>query len=134
MQGVEPEVLEERPLGELVAQLSRDASRLVQQELALAKAELGEKAVKLKADVGAIVTGGLVLYAGLLTLIAAAVLLLAETVAAWLAALLVGATVTLVGAVLTMRSKKNLEKFEPLPKKSLASVQRDVDMMKEAVR
>ncbi len=126
--------LEERPLGELVAQLSRDASTLVQQEIALAKAELSESAEKLKLGVVSAATGAFVLYAGILTLIAAAVLLLAQAVPSWLAALLVGGTVSVIGSVLVGRGKKSLDRVELLPKKAMHSVEQDVDMMKEAVR
>lgn len=126
--------VEERPLGELVAKLSHDGSLLIQQEIALAKVELGEKARKLKTDVAAMVTGGMVLYTGLLALTAAAVLILAEAMPAWVAALIVGAAVTSVGTLLVLRGKKNLENFDVVPQKTLTSVQRDVDMMKEAVR
>lgn len=53
---------------------------------------------------------------------------------AWVAALIVGAAVTSVGTLLVLRGKKNLENFDVVPQKTLTSVQRDVDMMKEAVR
>lgn len=126
--------LEERPLRDLVAQLSRDGSLLIQQEVALAKAELSEAGEKLKRGVSSAATGGVVLHAGLLTLIAAAVLLLSQVVAGWLAAAIVGALVSIVGAVLLARGKKNLGQAELLPKKAIESVERDVEMMKEAVR
>ena len=135
MQGIETgRPVEERPLRDLLAEFSRDGSLLVQQELALAKVELSEKANKLKADVAAITGGALVLYAGLLTLIAAAVLALAQVMPGWVAALLVGAAVTTIGGVLVMRGKKKLEHFEALPKKTIESVQRDAQTIKEAVR
>ena len=126
--------LEERPLSDLVAQVSRDGSMLIQQEIALAKAELREAAQKLKQGATSAATGAFVLYAGFLTLIAGAVLLLAQVVASWVAALLVGGAVTAVGAVLLGRGKKDLDQVELLPKNAIDSVERDVDMMKEAVR
>lgn len=130
----EPVVTEERSLRDLVGQLSRDGSTLIQQEIALAKAELAETAQRLKEGAVSAATGAFVLYAGLLTLIAAAVLLLAEAVPAWLAALLVGGGVTAVGMVLMGRGKRALDRVEVLPKKAIDSVEQDVDMLKEAVR
>ena len=127
-------VTEDRSLRDLVGQLSRDGSTLIQQEIALAKAELAETGEKLKQGVVSAATGALVLYAGLLTLIAGAVLLLALAVPGWLSALLVGAVVTAVGAVLVGKGKKDLDRAQVLPKKALHSVEQDVDMLKEAVR
>lgn len=129
-----PAVPEERSLRDLVGQLSHHGSTLIQQEVALAKAELAESAKELKQGFWSAATGSLVLYAGILTLIAAAVLLLAQAVASWLSALIVGGAVTAVGAVLLGRGKKNLDRVEVLPKKAIASVDRDVDMVKEVVR
>jgi len=135
MHAVEPGTPhEDRPLRELVAQLSRDGSLLVQQEIALAKKELSEKAAKVKTDVMAMVVGGLVLYAGALTLIFAVVMLLAQAVPTWLAALIVGAVVTVVGLVMALGGKKRLEQDSMKPQKTIDSVQRDVEMVKEAVR
>jgi hypothetical protein len=61
------------------------------------------------------------------------VLALALAVPAWLSAVLVGLVVTVVGAVLLARGKKSLENLDLKPKKTVASVKRDVEMMKEAV-
>jgi hypothetical protein len=127
-------VTEDRSLRDLVGQLSRDGATLIQQEIALAKAELAETADKLKQGVVSAATGALVLYAGILTLIAAAVLLLALAVPGWLSALLVGGVVTAVGAVLVGKGKKDLDRVRVVPKRALDSVERDVDMLKEAVR
>jgi hypothetical protein len=134
MQGVEPGApLEERSLRELIGQLSRDGSLLLQQEVALAKQELTEKAKSVSTSAGAIAVGALVLYAGALTLIAGLVLALALALPAWLSAVVVGLVVTLVGGVLLARGKKSLENLDLKPKKTIASVKRDVEMMKEVV-
>lgn len=123
----------ERPLGELISQLSQDASSLLKQEVALAKEELADKAKRAQRQATAIAAGLLVLYAGALLLTAALVLLLAQVIAPWLSALLVGAAVTAGGAVLLFRGKNSLQKLDPTPQHSIASVQHDIDAVKEAV-
>jgi hypothetical protein len=65
---------DERTLGEMFAELSRETRTLVQQELQLAKTELTEKASKMGKGVGLLVGGGLIAYGGLLAIIAAMVL------------------------------------------------------------
>lgn len=125
---------EERPLRDLVQQLSRDGSLLMQQEMALAKKEIEEKVERLKTQVVSMALGGVALHAGALVILAALTLLLAEAMPAWIAALIVGVVVCVVGYVLVQRGKKKLEHMDLTPKKSMDSVRSDFHMMKEAVR
>ena len=79
---------DDRSLGELFADLAKESSVLVRQEVALAKAELTQKAGQVGKDVGFLAVGGLVLYAGLLAIIAAIIILLGTLgVPWWLSAL-----------------------------------------------
>jgi hypothetical protein len=126
--------IEERPLRDLVSQLSRDGSLLVKQEIALAKQELADKADALKVHVASLAIGGVVLYTGVLTLTAGVVLLLAQAVAAWLSALLVGVALATVGAILLLRGKKKLSEIQLQPEQTMTSVRRDVEAVKEATR
>ena len=78
---------EQRSLGELFGDLSRQMSALVRQEIELARAEVTGKATSAARDVAIIGAGIGLLYAGLLALIGAAVLFLADQgVSPWLAA------------------------------------------------
>ena len=66
---------DERSLGELFAELSRETAALVRQEVALAKTELSEKAARLGRSASMVGIGGALGHAGLLTLIAALVII-----------------------------------------------------------
>jgi hypothetical protein len=127
------EPVEERSLRSLIGQLSRDGSLLVQQEIALAKQELTEKAGVLAASGASMAVGGLVLYAGVLTITAGFVLALALAMPAWVSALLVGVALAAAGAVMLLRGKKRLTDLDLKPSKTTASVKRDVETLKEAV-
>ena len=85
--------MENRPLGDLFGDLATDMSNLVRQEVALAKLEITQKAKYLGRNVGYLVVGGAVAYAGLLAVIAAIIMLLDKVMPAWGAALLVGVVV-----------------------------------------
>jgi len=61
--------MENRPLGDLFSDLATDMSNLVRQEVALAKLEVTQKAKYLGRNVGYLVVGGAVAYAGLLAVI-----------------------------------------------------------------
>ena len=92
---------DERTLGEMFAELSRETRTLVQQELQLAKTELTEKASKMGKGAAFIVGGGLIAYAGLLAIVAALVLILmAIGLPPWAAALLGGVLVAGIGYLL----------------------------------
>jgi Putative Actinobacterial Holin-X, holin superfamily III len=127
-------VLEERPLRELISRLARDASHLVEQELALAKQEVREKADDVQAKLVAASLGVAVLHVGLLAIVAALILLLAEALPSWGAAFLVGALCCIVGGVMFSRSKQQIEQTNLKPVKTIDSVERDVKAIKEAAQ
>ena len=77
-----------RTLGEMFGELSREIRTLVHQEIQLARTELTEKMSRLGKGVGFVIGGGLLAYGGLLAIVAAIVLALtAMGLPAWAAAL-----------------------------------------------
>ena len=69
---------DERSLGELFAELSRETGVLVRKEVELATTEMTAKARTAAAHVGTIAAGGALAHAGLLVLLAAFVIGLAS--------------------------------------------------------
>lgn len=128
------DVLEERPLRELVLQLSQDASRLVEQEIALAKQEAREKVEQLQRGVLGISAGALVLQTGFLALTAALILLLAQSLPSWVAALVIGAAFCVVGGMVFAKGKRVLQHVDLKPEKTAHSVKEDVNVIKEAAQ
>lgn len=93
-----------RTLGEMFGELSREIRTLVQQEIQLARTELTEKISRLGKGVGFVIGGGLLAYAGLLAIVAAIVLALtAMGLPAWAAAL-AGGILVAGGGYLLIRS------------------------------
>ena len=121
-----------RSLGELFGDLARDTGTLVRQEVALAKTELTEKATRAGKDVGFLVAGGSVAYAGFLLILAAVAVGLGQLgVPWWLAALLVGAVVAIAGAVLVQRGLAALRRETLVPERTLETLKEDVAWAKE---
>src|SRR5579884_3792970 len=90
---------QDRSLGDLFAELSRETTELVRQEMDLAKTEMSHKAAEAGKDVSYLAAGGAVAYAGLLAVIAAVIIGLAQAgVTWWVSALLVGLVVAAIGA------------------------------------
>src|SRR5215212_12272012 len=81
--------LRERPLGELLKQLSEETTRLVRQELELAKAELIQKGKQAGAGAGLFGGAGAIGFLALAALTTCFILALDAVMPAWLAALLV---------------------------------------------
>jgi hypothetical protein len=121
----------ERPVGELMRELSLQTSALVHKELELAKLELAEKGKQ--AGIGAGMFGGagvVGLYAaGALT--ACLVLALATAVTGWLAALIVAVVYGAVAGGLALIGRAKVEQaVPPVPEQATESVKEDVQWTK----
>jgi uncharacterized membrane protein YqjE len=121
-------------VGELVARLSDQFSRLVRDELKLAQTEIAEKGKKIGVGVGIFAAAALFGFFGLAVLIAAAVLGLAEAVPAWLSAIIVGIVLLVIAAVAALLGKKRLQAgAPPTPDAAKENVKRDIDAVKKGV-
>ena len=97
-------------LKQVVSNVRTDASLLVRQEVALAKAELKEKATGVAKQAALFGAAGLFAYAGLLVLLSALILgVVALGITAWLAALLVGGMVLLAAFLVVQRARRPKE-------------------------
>ncbi|KXK61485.1 hypothetical protein AWW66_13385 [Micromonospora rosaria] len=120
---------------ELVQRGTEQVSRLIRDELALARAELTEKGKHAGIGVGLFGGGGALALYGLGVLIAAVVLLLATWIAAWLAALIVAVLLFAVAGILALAGRKQVKQaVPPVPAAAVRSVQADVDTITAAVK
>jgi len=121
----------DRPIGELLRELSEQTTTLVRQELELAKLELTEKGKRAGIGVGMFGGAGVVgLYAvGALT--ACFILALATAVTGWLAALIVAAVYGAIAGVLAIAGKSKVQQAgPPVPEQATESVKEDVQWTK----
>ena len=122
---------QDRPLGELVQDLSRQTSTLIRQEMRLAQAELTEKGRHASKGAGMFGGAGLVALYGVGALVAAAILGLATVLEPWVAAAAIGAGLLLVAGILALTGKKELDEAgPPKPEQAIESVQHDIDTVK----
>jgi hypothetical protein len=122
---------DERSLGELFSDLARETSTLVRQEVELAKTEMTHKATEVGKDIGFLVAGGAVAYAGFLALIAAVAIGLGQLgMPWWLATLLVGLLVGGVGAFLVFKGLNALKQQSLTPERTMATIKEDVEWAK----
>jgi uncharacterized membrane protein YqjE len=125
---------DDRSLGELFTELTRETETLVRQEVQLAKVELTQKATEVGKDIGYLVAGGAILYAGFLTFLAFVVYLLANAVSLWIAALIVAVVVLAIGAFLVKSGMDNLKKVNMAPKNTIETLQEDAQWAKEQTK
>jgi uncharacterized membrane protein YqjE len=120
----------ERPIGELVKDLSAQTSTLVRKEIELARAELQQKGKV--AGKGASMLGGAAV-AGLLALgalTAGLIALLDKAVATWVAALIVMALWAVVALVLAKSGQKALQRATPPAPQTVDTVKEDIQWAK----
>jgi uncharacterized membrane protein YqjE len=116
-----------RSAGDLLRQLVGDVSMLFRKELALVASELSQSVEEAKHGAQSMITGGAVLYAGVLFLLVAVMLFIANFLALWLSALIVGAIVALVGAIMVSAGKKRMSTTTLTPERTIASLRKDAD-------
>jgi uncharacterized membrane protein YqjE len=137
------DVLNGRPAGpvadqstsELVQRASEQISRLVRDELALAKAELTEKGKHAGVGVGLFGAAGALALYGLGVLVITGVLLLDLVLPAWAAALIVTGVLFVAAAIMALIGRKQVKQaVPPMPQATADSVRADVDAVTAAVK
>ena len=114
---------DERSLGDLLAELSRETGQLVRKEMELATTEMTAKAKKAGADAGVIAAGGALAHAGLLVLLAAVVIALAQLgIEPWLSALIVGLLTIGIGYLLVNKAMANMRRTTLAPTQTIETL------------
>ncbi len=118
--------LDNRSIGDLFAELSRETSQLVRKEVELATTEMTAKARKAGGHVGVAAAGGALAHAGLLVLLAALVLVLSEMgMTPWLSALVISLLTIGVGYLLVNRGLAGLRTTSVAPTRAMDSLKED---------
>jgi uncharacterized membrane protein YqjE len=129
------EQLAELPMAQLLRRLSDQASLLVREEVALAKAELAEKGRR--AGRGAGMFGGAAVFGlyGVGALVTAAIVALSLAVATWLAALIVAVVLFAIAGVAALAGKRQVQQATPaMPEQTVETVKEDVQWAKIRAR
>jgi uncharacterized membrane protein YqjE len=122
---------QDQQVGALVAQLSTDVSRLVRDELQLAKAELKDKGKEAGIGIGLFGGAGTVAVYGVGALVAAAILGLATAVPAWLSALIVAVVLFAIAAVAGLLGKRHVSHASPpMPQQAVEGMHQDLEALK----
>ena len=118
--------------GELVSRLSEQTSKLIRQEMALARAELTQKGKTAGIGAGMFGGAGALGFYALGALTACFILALATAMDGWIAALIVAVVYGAIAGVLALTGKKKVEEAgPPVPERAVESVKEDVEVAKQ---
>src|ERR1700741_379869 len=120
----------ERPIGELVKDLSSQTSTLVRQEIELARAELQQKGKLAGKGAGMLAGAAIAALLALGALTAGLVALLDTAMATWVAALIVMAVWAIVALVLAKAGQTSLQKATPPAPQTVETVKEDIQWAK----
>jgi hypothetical protein len=114
---------DDRSLGDLFSELSRETGTLIRKEFELASTEMTAKVRTAGTHAGIVAAGGALAHAGFLVLLAAIVIGLAQLgLAPWLAALIVGVLTMMAGYVMANRGLAALRRTSVAPTKTMETL------------
>ena len=126
---------DDRSLGQLFGDLSRQMGTLVQQEIALAKTEMTSRVTSVGRDAAMIGAGAALGHAALLIGLVTIGLILVELgLTPWLAFLIVTVAVGAIAAVLIQRGREQLKKTDVTPHETIQTIKDDAAWAKEQVK
>jgi drug/metabolite transporter (DMT)-like permease len=118
--------IDNRSLGDLLAELTRDLSTLIRKEAELARTEIGARIGFAARNAGLAAAGGAFALGGLLVLLAAAVLGFAALgLDPWLAAFLVGLATVVIGYILVNAGLSRMKRTTVVPVRAMESIKED---------
>ncbi|MEU4596304.1 phage holin family protein [Nocardia sp. NPDC023988] len=124
-----------RSVAELVDDATKQITRLVRDELQLARVEMQDRTKGIARGAGIAGAGGLVAFYGGIALTVAAIFALALVLPEWAAALIVGAALLVIGAILALVGKKNVSSAAPpVPQEAVHGIKDDIDIIKDGSR
>jgi uncharacterized membrane protein YqjE len=120
----------DRPIGELVKDLSQQTSTLVRKEIELARAELTDQGKVAGRGAGLLAGAAVAALLALGALTAGLIALLDKAMATWVAALIVMALWAVVAAVLAKAGQTALKRATPPAPQTVETVKEDIQWAK----
>ena len=126
---------EDRSLGQLFGDLSRQMGKLIQQEIALARTEMTSRVTTVGRDAAMLGAGGAIAYAALLMgLVTVGLILIELGLTPWLAFLIVTILTGVVAGFLIMRGREQLQRVDVAPRETIQTLKDDAAWAKEQVK
>ena len=124
------EDLRDRPVGDLLKQLSEDTATLVRKEVELARAEVTQKGKQAGIGAGMFGGAGVAALLALGSLTACLIALLATGMEVWIAALIVTVLWAAIAGVLALVGKSRVQEATPPVEQTVETIKEDVQWAK----
>lgn len=116
-------------LSTLLTSMFADATQLLRQQIQLAQVEIGRKLQSAAGGATQLLSGALLAYLGLVTLVIVGLLALAQILPVWGAAAALGLAVIIIGAILIQLGRSQLRDLSVIPQQAVASTQADARVL-----
>ncbi len=124
----------DRSLGDLFTELANESGALIRQEVALAQAEMTQKATKVGINIGYLAVGGSIAFIAVQAILAAVIIALGNLIGNyWISALIVGIVVAIVAYFMISSALESLKKMQVKPEQTVESLKEDAEWVKEQV-
>jgi len=144
LEGIMPTVVDEykngtsgssKSLGELFGDLTRDFSKLVRQEVQLARVETTQKVTSTVKGAALLIVAGVLGFVAFEALIAAGILALSLVVSPWLAALIVAGALLVIAGILGFVGINKAKKIaDPVPHETIETLKEDAKWIRQQVQ
>ncbi|HEX2272986.1 MAG TPA: phage holin family protein [Acidimicrobiales bacterium] len=125
---------DERPLSELLSDVTTQLQTLMRKEMELARTEVKQELTKAAKGAAAFAVAGVVGFLAAIALVFAAAWGLTEIVPEGVAFLIVGVLLLAVAGILGNEGRKKMAEVSPVPERTVETVKEDVQTAKEAVK
>ncbi len=124
----------EKPLSQLISDMTSDLSTLFRKEIELAKVETKEEISRATKAGGMLGAAGFAGYMAVVMLSFAIAFLLDLVLPTWAAFLIVAAIYGIVGFVLFQQGRNRMKTVNPVPEQTVETVKEDVQWLKDRKR
>ena len=134
MSTARPPDRDERPLSELISDVTAQLQALVRKEMELARAEIKAEVSKAAKGAAAFAVAGVVAFLAAIALVFAAAWGLTELVPEGVAFLIVGILLLAVAGLLFTQGRKKMAQVSPVPEQTIETVKEDVQTAKGSLQ
>jgi uncharacterized membrane protein YqjE len=124
----------QRSVPDVLHDIVRNLQEIIRSEFRLAKTEFKEEAARATKPAATLGAGLVFGFYGIGFLLLASVYALSAVIAAWLAALLVGTVLAIVAVGLIVTSGRKLKQVNPIPGKTIRSLEENVEWAKHPIK
>jgi uncharacterized membrane protein YqjE len=124
----------DRSISEILQDVLRNLQSIVRSEVRLAKTEVGEELTKIKPAIVLLGIGAVCGLFGVLFLLLTTMYAIAIVLPLWASALVVAVVLIIITAITLKAGQKRMERVQPLPDKTIASMKENAEWARQQTK